>query len=103
MDELAHHCFRFGAKGALDAPLSAEQIGDNRITASLHSLEQERGSSAGYDPPVNFGHFQIGIYFDIDGNDIVFSRKQIEKCAQVRLHQVGQSPWSLVSNQSFEL
>src|SRR6266851_212525 len=40
---------------------------------------------------MNLGDFKIGIYFGFDGNNVVLSVEQIEKCAEVRMHrQSGQ-------------
>jgi len=88
VNEIANKRFRLGTKSAFNTPLRAEKVGNNRIAASLHPLEQQRGSSLVYDTPVNLGHFKIGIYFGFDGNDVVLSVEQIEKCAEVRMHQV---------------
>jgi hypothetical protein len=87
MNEVANKRFRLGTKSAFNTPLRAEQVGNNRIAASLHSLEQQRWASLVYYTSVNLGHFKVGIYFGFDGNDVVLSVEQIEKCAKVRMHR----------------
>jgi hypothetical protein len=42
LNQLAHKRFRLWAKREIDAALRAEHVRDDRITAALHALEQQR-------------------------------------------------------------
>jgi hypothetical protein len=35
---------------------------------------------------MNLSHLEIGIYFSLDGNDFIFSGKEIQECPEVRMH-----------------
>ena len=69
----------FGPKGELDAPRRAEEIGDDRIAAALHSLEQQRRAAALDHAAMDFRQFEIRIDFRFDSDEIVFAFEQIEK------------------------
>src|ERR1051326_1213558 len=86
LNQVAHQLLRLRTKSKIEATLSAEQIGDNRIATSLHALKQQRRSTLAYDATMDLCKLEAWIDLGFDGDDFVFSVESIEKCAQARVH-----------------
>src|ERR1051326_409522 len=86
LNQVAQQFLRLWTKSKIDATLSAEQIGDNRIATSLHALKQQRRSTFAYDATMDLCKLEVRINLGFDSDDFVFSVESIEKCAQARVH-----------------
>src|ERR1051326_6184385 len=84
----AHQLLRLCNKSKIDATLSAEQVCNDRIPASLHAFKQQRRSTFANHATVDLGELEVRINLGFDGNDFVFSVESIEKCAQALVHSV---------------
>jgi hypothetical protein len=66
--QLFNELFRLWSKGQLDPFRRPKQISDNRVKTSLHPAEKDCRSAPLDHAAMNFGEFQVWIYFRV-GSD----------------------------------
>jgi hypothetical protein len=79
LNRLADKCFRLGTECELDTFRGPEEIGDDRIVASLHACKQQRGSTARDHATVYLGYLKVRINLDINKHEIVFAFEQVKE------------------------
>ena len=70
---LAHQRFRLRTECKIQTPISTEHVRNDGISASLHPLEQQRGTAFGDHTPMNLRKLEIRIDLSFDSDDFVFS------------------------------
>src|ERR1044072_896341 len=89
LDHLAHKRFGLWAKGEIDSSFSAEEVRNDRKSAALHALEEQRRTTFANHTAMDLGQLEVWIDLGFNGDDFVFSSKPIEKCAQAGVHSLA--------------
>ena len=83
LHELLDKLFRPRAKGQIDAPGRAEEIGDAGKVRAFDMSEEQGRTSGGQDAAMDFGDFEIRRDGSVNGDELAFAAQEVEELAQV--------------------
>ena len=73
LNEIAYERFGLWSKRQCEASIGAEEVSDDGISASLHTLEQQRRPAFVDHPTMDLRELEVRIDLGFDCDDFVFS------------------------------
>ena len=89
LDDASNQTERALTERHLGAASRAEQVGDESKSRTLDVGEEERGSAAGNDAPMNLCDLEMGIDLGLHRDEVPVTAKLVEKSAEVWEHEVA--------------